>query len=542
MARPDSSPRKRSGKGSGDRSRNPTRTETEPNGLWYDADAAERAVAFFAECLKHTTGEWRGQPFVLADWQADQIVRPLFGWKRKDGTRRYRTAFIAVPRKAGKTTLAAGLALYATYADGEPGAQVINAAADREQARLCFDVAKQMVEGEPELAARSEVFKNAVTVPESGSSYRVLSSDAYTKHGLNCHYIGADELHCWPGRELWDTLVTSTGARRQPLTVVTTTAGYDKHSLCFELWDYARKVRDGIIEDSSFLPVLYEAGEDDDWKDPATWAKAHPGYGVTVSHDYFAQECAKAQATPAYENTFRRLLLNQWTEQDSRWLAMDAWDGCRGELPDLEGAECWAGLDLAATTDLSALVLAFPIGDRLVLVPHFWVPADRISDRVKRDRVPYDQWVARGLITATDGAVTDYDRIRADIHEIASRYRIREIAFDRWNATQLLTQLAGDGLQVVGFGQGFASMSGPAKELERRIVGRELLHDGNPVLRWMVSNVTVTQDPAGNIKPDKAKSTERIDGVVAACMAIGRWQQAKAMPADPYASRGLVFV
>lgn len=532
MAKPDSSPRKRRGCG----------RNANASGYWYDEAAAERAVAFFAECLTHTTGEWRGQPFVLADWQADRIVRPLFGWKRADGTRRYRTAFIAVPRKAGKTTLAAGLALYAAFADGEPGAQVINAAADREQARLCFDIARQMVEAEPELLSRADVFKNAITLPEMGSSYRVLSSDAYTKHGLNCHYIGADELHCWPGRELWDTLVTSTGARRQPLTVVTTTAGYDRHSLCYELWEHARKVRDGIIEDPSFLPVLFAADEDDDWKDPATWAKAHPGYGITVQRDYFEQECAKAQATPAYENSFRRLLLNQWTEQDSRWLAMDAWDGCRGEMPELQGRECWAGLDLASTTDLSAFVLAFHVGDKLILKPHFWIPEDTIRERVRRDRVPYDQWVAQGLITATPGAVTDYDFIRRDISELAERYQLREVAFDRWNATQLTTQLAGDGLALVGFGQGFASMAGPSRELERRIVGRELLHDGNPVLRWMVSNVTVEMDPAGNLKPSKAKSTERIDGVVAACMAIGRWQQAEAAPVDPYASRGLAFV
>ncbi len=507
----------------------------------YDAEAAERAVAFFPDCLTHTTGEWRGQPFVLSAWQAD-MVRTIFGWKRKDGTRRYRTVFVFIPRKAGKTTLAAGLALYATYCDGEPGAQVINAAADRDQAALCFDTAKQMVEAEPELASRSEVFKRSVVVPETGSSYRVLSSDAYTKHGLNCHYIGADELHCWPGRDLWDTLTTSTGARRQPLTVVTTTAGFDKHSLCYELYDYAVKVRDGIVEDDAFLPVIFEAEADDDWKDPAIWAKAHPGYGVTIKHEYFTAECAKAQATPAYENTFRRLLLNQWTEQDSRWLAMDAWDACKGELPDLTHAECWAGLDLASTTDVTAFVLAFPKGDRLALVPHFWIPQDRLRERVRRDRVPYDQWVRDGFLTATDGAVTDYDRIREDIQRIAEKYRIREIAFDRWNATQLSTQLQGDGFEMVGFGQGFASMSGPAKELERRILGRELLHDGHPVLRWMVGNVTVSQDPAGNLKPDKAKSTERIDGVVAACMAIGRYMVAEAPAVNPYERRGLILI
>lgn len=495
--------------------------------FWFDQDAADRAVAFFSECLRHTTGEWRGQPFILADWQRERIVKPLFGWKRADGTRKYRTCFVAVPRKAGKTTLAAGLALYAAFADGEPGAQVVNAAADREQARLCFDVAKQMVEAEPELASRSEPFKNSIVIPETGSSYRVLSSESFTKHGLNCHYIGADELHCWPGRDLWDTLVTSTGARRQPLTVVTTTAGFDRHSLCFEQWDYARKVRDGVIDDPSFLPVLFEAAEDDDWQDPAVWARVHPGFDVTVKREYFEQEAAKARSSPAYENTFKRLLLNIWTEQDARWLALEAWDGCAGELPDLEGRECWAGLDLATTTDLTALVLVFPVDGKLIVKPYFWVPQDRIEARARRDRVPYDTWVRAGLITATGGSVTDYDSIRADINKMAERYRIRDIGIDRWNATQLATQLAGDGFEVTAFGQGFASMSGPAKEFERLILGRELIHDGHPVLRWNVANAAVEMDAAGNLKPSKAKSTERIDAVVATCMAIGRWQQAE---------------
>jgi phage terminase large subunit-like protein len=508
----------------------------------YDEAAAERAVGFFADCLTHTAGEWRGKPFILSDWQGEKIVRPLFGWRRADGTRRYRTAFIFIPRKAGKTTLAAGLALYATFADGEPGAQAVNAAADREQAALCFEAARQMVEAEPELAARSQSYKRSIVVPITGSSYKVLSSDAYSKHGLNCSYIGADELHAWPGRDLWDTLVTSTGARRQPLTVVTTTAGYDRHSICYELYDYACKVRDGIIEDDTFLPVIFEAGANDDWKSPATWEKAHPGLGVSIKREYFEQECNKAKSIPAYENTFRRLLLNQWTEQDSRWLSMDAWDQCGGEVGDLAHKDCWAGLDLAATTDITAFVMAFPVADKLVVIPRFWIPADNMRERERRDRVPYGQWVREGYITATEGAVTDYDVIRAEINALAEKYRIKEVAFDRWGATQLATQLQGDGFELVGFGQGFASMSGPSKEFERLILGRELNHGDNPVLRWMASNVAVKQDPAGNLKPDKAKSTERIDGIVAAIMALGRWQVAREEAPSVYENRGLLYV
>lgn len=506
----------------------------------YDKDAAERAVAFFTECLTHTTGEWRGKPFVLSDWQA-KIVSAIFGWKRPDGTRKFRTVFIAVPRKAGKTTLAAGLALYALFCDNEPGAQVINAAADREQAALCFEAAKGMVQAEPVLDGRSEVFKRSIIVPNTGSAYKVISSEAYSKHGLSCSYIGADELHAWPDRELWDVLNTSTGARRQPLTVVTTTAGFDKHSICYEIWDYAVKVRDGIIQDESFMPVIFAADPDDDWKDPATWRKAHPGLGVSVQEDYFAAECAKAQAMPAYENTFRRLLLNQWTESDVRWMSMDAWDACGDDLPDLTGRECFAGLDLSTTTDISALVLAFPIDGKVHLLPFFWVPSEGIYKRAKRDRVPYDGWAKSGHIEATDGNVIDYEVIRARINALSEIYQIKEIAIDRWNATQLATQLTGDGFSIVAFGQGYASMSGPTKELEKLVLGKELNHGKNPVLRWMASNVSIEQDAAGNIKASKSKSTERIDGIIASIMALGR-VIANQEPVELYGSGEFSFV
>jgi phage terminase large subunit-like protein len=489
--------------------------------FYFDSVAAERAVAFFAECLKHTTGEWRGQPFVLSPWQAE-IVRNIFGWKRADGTRKYRTVFLGLPRKMGKTTLAAGLALYALYCDGEPGAQVINAAADREQAALCFDSAKQMVEAEPELSSRSESFRRSIIVPSTGSSYKVLSSEAYSKHGLSVSYAGMDELHAWPDRELYDVLVTSMGARRQPLTVITTTAGFDKHSLCYELWNYADQVAAGIVKDESFLSVIFAAGKDDDWKDPATWAKANPNFDVTVQQSFYEQECAKAVSLPSYENTFRRLYLNQWTEQDVRWLSMDAWDACAAPMPDLSSLPCFAALDLSSTTDITALVLAFPIDGKVHLLPFFWIPAEGVKKRVDRDRVPYAQWIKDGFIMTTPGKVIDYEFIRRKINELAEQYHIKEVAIDRWNATQLSTQLEGDGFEMVGFGQGFASMASPTKELERRILEGTLNHGANPVMRWMASNITTEQDAAGNLKPSKKKSTERIDGIVATIMALGR--------------------
>lgn len=498
-----------------------TKQNTSPE-FYFDEAAADKAVGFFADCLTHTTGEWAGRPFILEAWQ-EKIVREMFGWKRKkDDTRRYRIAFIALPRKNGKTTFAAGLALYALNCDGELGAQVINAAADREQARLCFDVAKGMINNEPMLNNRCQVYKNAVTVATTASSYRVISSDANTKHGFNIHYLGADELHAWKDRELWDVLTTSMGARRQPLTVVTTTAGYDKNSICYELWDYARKVRDGLIIDDSFLPVLFEAGEKDNWENPETWAKVNPNFGNSIKADFLEAEYKKAKEMPRFENTFKNLYLNIWTEQETRWLSMDVWRDNAGELPNLDGMKCYAGLDLSTTTDITAFVLAFAQNGKVSLKPYFFVPKDGIKQRAKRDRVPYDEWVKQGHIIATDGNVIDYDVIRAKINELAQTYNIQEIAIDRWNATQIATQLAGDGFEVVGFGQGYASLSAPTKEFERLLLARELQHGNNPVLNWMASNVAVELDAAGNIKPSKKKSTERIDGIVAAIMAIGR--------------------
>ena len=510
--------------------------------FWFDEAAANRAVEFFSKCLTHTKGEWAGKPLHLDEWQAEKIIRPLFGWKRKDGTRKYRTAFIMIPRKAGKSTLAAGIANILLFADNEPGAEVYSAAADREQAAIVFEMAKGMVDASEPLRKRATCYKRSIVVPSTASSYKVLSSDAFTKHGFSASGIVIDEVHALPNRDLWDVLTTSTGARRQPLTVAITTAGYDRHSLCFELYDYAVKVRDGIIKDDAFLPVIFEAGKEDDWTSPVTWRKAHPGLGVSVKEEYFAAECAKAQQLPGYENTFKRLLLNIWTEQNTRWIPMEAWDKCNEPLPDLTKQTCYAGLDLATTTDIAALVLAFPLGSTVHLLPFFFVPEEGIRRRSERDRVPYEVWARQGDLIATEGSVIDYEIIRSKINELAEQYHIKEIAIDRWNATHLATQLSGDGFELIGFGQGYASMSAPTKEFERRVLAQEINHAGNEVLQWMASNVSIKQDEAGNMKPDKSKSNGRIDGIVAALMALGRIMQHDDERGSVYDSGQITFV
>lgn len=498
--------------------------------------AAQHAVTFFERYLKHTKGQWAGQPFKLLEWQR-ALVRTIFGWKRADGTRRFRVVYVEVPRKNGKTGLAAGIALYLAFCSGEVGAEVYCAASEKAQAAICFNEAKRMRAQSSYMRQVTDAYKFNISAAETFSKLEVLSSESETKDGLNISGLVGDELHAWRDRHLYDVLHTATGARRQPLEFLITTAGVDKHSICWELHEHAAAVRDGIKTDHEFLPVIYAAGQDDQVDDPSVWAKANPSIGDTISVEYLRKEAERAKQMPRYMNAFKRLHLNVWTDQQTLWLPMDRWDAC-GEAPEtvsletLAGRECWGGLDLAATTDLTALVLIFPRGEgeqRVIdILPRFWLPKEGIAERSKRDRVPYDLWASQGLITLTDGNVVDYDRIRADIAGtggFAERFNIIEIARDRWNATQITTQLMGDGVHMVEFGQGYASMSAPSKELEKLVLSSGLNHGGNPVLRWMASVVTVEQDAAGNIKPVKPRRNEtpaRIDGIVALIMALGR--------------------
>lgn len=490
---------------------------------WFDEEAAGKAVEFFPRFLKHSKGKMAGEPFELDVWQI-AIISNLFGWKRPDGTRRYRQAFIEVPRKAGKSTMCAGIALYMLLVDGEPGAEVYGCASSRDQASIVFEIAKTMVLRDEVLRDVCKPYRKAITIESTGSSYKVISADADHQHGANASAVIFDELHAMPNRELYDVMTTSTGARQQPLVISITTSGWDRQSIAYLMHDYAGKVRDGIIDDPAFMPVIYGLQEGEDWKDEETWLRVHPGIGTTVELDYFRRECQKAQNQPSYENTFRRLLLCEWTSQESRWMNMASWDACLGKFDaeSLEGRPCVAGIDLSSTRDLSAMVLMFE-GDEseTLIMPWFWIPEEQAEMREKRDRVPYLSWVKQGFINATEGNVVDYDVIRRDINELAERYEIQGIAMDRFNATQLATQLQGDGMEVMFHGQGFRAMSGPTKHVEKLILGKGLVHDGNPVLRWCFSNVQVETNAHDDIRASKKKSYEKIDGVIALVMAAG---------------------
>lgn len=517
---------------------------TTPDGrYWFDEKAAVVAVAFFEKLLRHVKGEWSGEAFKLQRWQ-QQLVRELFGWKQQDGSRRFRRAYIEIPRKNGKSTLAAGIGLFLLFADNEPGAEIYSAAADRDQAAIVFDVAKTMVESSPQLQRISDVFKRSIVVPGTRSSYKVLSADAFTKHGLNAHGVVFDELHAQPTRELWDVLTTSMGARRQPMFVAITTAGFDRESICWEQHEYARQVLAGIIDDPTFFAFIAAADDADDWTAQETWAKANPGLGVTVKLDYLQAECRRAQQTPAYQNTFRRLHLNQWTQQSVRWLDLAAWDACAMPVvaDDLVGRPCYGGLDLATTVDVAAFVLVFPPvdeGEPFQVLPYFWIPGHNVVEKGRQNRVSYDGWVRAGLLTATEGTAIEYEMIRATIEKLGERFNIREIAFDRWGAIQMTQQLEGAGFTVVAMGQGFASMAAPTKELLRLVTTKQLAHGGNPVLRWMADNMIVQQDPAGNVKPDKGKSTAKIDGIVALIMALDRATRHGATKPSVYDARDM---
>lgn len=512
---------------------------------WLDREAADAAVNFFPEHLRLTDAEWAGRPFVLAGWQEHRIIRPAFGWKRRDGTRRYRRVIVWIPRKNGKTELAAGVSLLALVGDGEMGGQAYSIAVDKDQAKIVFDKATVMVGYSEPLKRHLTCFKPSIYCAELNSSFKPLSGSPKGKHGLSPHFFVGDEVHEWDSGDLYTFVHQGTGARRQPLEFLISTAG-QKTGFGWELWEECQAILSGESEDQETLVVIFAADPEDDWTDEATWRKANPNLGVSPKLDYLIAECQKARQLPRLENNFKRYHLNIWTEQAVRWLPLEAWDKCglddpAGEIvrdtqrkvindrwqtlaDSLRTRRCYAGLDLSTSRDLTAWVLVFPPeteGGRWIWLPRVFMPEANIEERVKRDKAPYDLWVKSGALIPTPGNVTDYARMKAQIFEDCETFKVEAIAIDRWNATQLAVELGEEGLPVTLFGQGYASMSAPSKELERQVIGGLLDHGGHPALRWCAGNVAVETDPAENIKPTKAKSTERIDPLVAGIMGLG---------------------
>lgn len=512
-----------------------------PSNYIFDQEAADRVCRFFEKRLRHFEGKFAGKPFTLLPWQR-QMLRDVFGWKRQDGTRRYRHVYCEVARKNGKSLLCAGLAIYLLYADNEPGAQVYSVACNTQQANITFGAARKMVDASPELKCKIQQKQYHLAHASSRSIYKALSGENVGAHGKNIHGLIIDELHEWEGqssRELYEALVTSMGSRAQPLTVAITTAGHGgEQTLCRELHDKALRYLAGEVKpgdeafDDTFYAVVYAAGKDDPWDDPQTWAKANPSLGETVQIDYLRKECVKAKESPAYENTFKRLFLNIWTEQATRWLSLGAWDACCREIEPAEvaGKPCVVGLDLSASYDLTAVVAVYMLDEHWLIVPKLYCPRATAAQRSKEDDVPYLEWVQNGHVSATDGPTIDYDRVEADLLDLRDTADIQAVAFDPYNATSIVNHLENAGLVTVPVHQTFLGMSAASKELERRLINKSVVIAENPAFRWMAANVEVEQDRHGNIRPVKPRAggkyagtgKYKIDGIVAMVIAITR--------------------
>lgn len=513
----------------------------------YDKDAADYVVAFI-EQLRHTKGEFYNKPFKLLPWQ-ERIIRDVFGILKPDGYRQFNTVYVSVGKKNGKSELASALALYMLCADGEQRAEVYGAAADRDQASLVFDVACDMVRLCPALMKRCEIrpSRKSIHFLPTGSIYKAVSSEVGGRSGINISALIFDELWVQKDRTFFDMMTKGTSdARKNPIHFIITTAGVDTNSICYEIHQKAKDILEGRKTDPTFYPVIFGADEDDDWKDEEVWKKANPSLGITIGIDKVRNACEQAMQNPAEENAFRQLRLNQWVKQSVRWMPMDKWDACAFPVneKELEGRVCYGGLDLSSTTDLTAFSLVFPPldeDDKYQILPYFWVPEDTLALRVKKDHVNYDLWEKQGYLMTTEGNVVHYGFIEKFIEDLGKRFNIREIGFDRWGATQMTQDLEEMGFTVVPFGQGFKDMSPPTKELMKLTLEQRIAHGGHPVLRWNMDNIFIRQDPAGNIKADKEKSTERIDGAIATIMALDRAiRNGLDDGASVYDSRGLI--
>jgi len=507
------------------------------------------AAVFFINNLIHSRGEWHNKPFLLLDWQ-ERIVRDIFGIVHKRTHRRqFRTAYIEVPKKNGKSEIAAAIALLLLCGDNEPKAEIYSCATARDQAAIVFDAALEMVRCNPVLEKyiKYSAFHKSLEFKPTGGIYKALPADAHTKHGVSPSGIIFDELHAQTNPDYFKTMTKGSGAsRRQPLTFIITTAGYDRNSVGFEQHQKAMDILEGKRIDPTFYPCVYSAPEDADWSDEKMWREVNPSLGRTFSIDFLRHEYEEATFSPADENGFRQLHLNQWVKQSVRWMNMGKWDDCAFpfNVKNLKGRVCYAGLDLSSTTDITALVLCFPPEDetdKYIILPHFWIPDANLHARVKRDHVPYDNWAAQGLLTTTDGEVIHYGYIEKYIEDLAKLYNIKEIAYDPWGAFHFAQILSDSGYPMVEYRQGYKTMSPAMKTLMQLTLEKRIAHGGNVALRWMVDNMNASRDPAGNIKPDKESATEKIDGAVAMIMAVDRaFQNNAKRHKSVYETRGII--
>jgi len=502
---------------------------------------ADDAIRFFCRRLTHTKGVWARKKFIPVPWQ-ERVIRDVFGTIKPDGFRQYTTVYLECGKKNGKSELGAGVALFGLLMDREEGAEIYSVASTRKQAAIVFNVGEQMVRNDPLLRKECRIVASTKTIylkDDPHSFYKVLSADADIEDGCNPHMVIFDELHRQSRRDLWDIFKFAKGTRAQPLLFALTTAGvFGRSPICEQQHEYSMRLLEGTFSDPTYYPVIFSVPNDDDWtfegepgrnENPSTgWYRANPSLGHFLSVETLREECRTALEVPTEQNSFRRFRLSQWVNQETRYIPMDRWNGVCAEpfsIANFAGAECYGGLDLSTTRDLTAFVLVFMREGKYFWIPFLFVPEDKLYERARKDNVPYDLWVKQGFVKATPGNQVDYTFVRQTIKDAAGIYNIREIGYDAWNATQIVQQLTDDGLAMVPIRQGWGSMSAPTAELLSMIKAGTLRHGNNPCLNWMADCMCVKQDPAGNVKPskpDRNKSTKRIDGICAGINAIAR--------------------
>lgn len=509
-------------------------------GWYFDRKAAQRAISFI-ERLKHTKGQWAGLRFKLEPWQ-QFIIWNIFGWKMADGTRRFRYAYVEIARKNGKTALSAGIGLYMLFADGESRPEVYSAATVKDQARICFSDAVEIVKA-TDLKNYLTPYRNSIVYELKGGMMKPLSSDYGTHDGLNPSCGIIDEFHAHKDSGMFDVIKSAFGARKQPLMFIITTAGFNKAGACYAYRDNVIKILRGINEDDTLFGIIYTMDSNEEWDNPQMWIKSNPNLGVSLFPNYLEDQVNDAKNRPEAVRNVMTKNVNLWVDAEKTWILDDAWMKCVGttEIEDLRGCECWGGLDLSNVSDITAFVLIFHENDKFQLLPFFWIPEEKMLEKIRKENINYDLWVKAGFVKVTSGNVLDYEFVKADILQIVEIYDLQSSAYDRWNSSQTIIDLQNEGMECNPFGQGYGSMSAPSKEFEKLVLSEKIEHFGNPVLRWMLSSTLIKTDPAGNIKPDKEKSVQKIDGIVASIMALGEWMTAQAEDDnDPYSKRGML--
>jgi len=490
--------------------------------LKFNIEEGERWCKFFS-LLKHSKGKQHlNKPFILEGWQVFLIMN-IYGWQKLDGLRRFKNVYIEIARKNGKSTLVTGMGLGALLIDREATPEVYSAATKGDQARIVFEEAGRMVNKSELLSNKLTVMRDSIFCKANFGVFKPLASDSKTLDGLNVHFAAIDEVHAHKSSEVIDLLDTATGAREQPLIVEITTSGSNKGSICYKHHEMTKKVLEGVIKNDAWFGVVYSIDEGDDWKDEKVWIKANPNLAVSKRKEYMAEQYEKAIQMPSFLNTFLRLDLNVWTGSTTRWISDETWMGCYEQFSeqDLLGMECIAGCDLASVGDTNAISLLFKTEDGYKVLNYFFVPAETKQKKYELDNINYPEWVRDGDIIETTLPSRDDEAIVLKILEIKSKFKLKAIAFDRWQSEDIVHKLESVGVECVAFGQGYRSMSYPTKKLEEMVTNRQLKHNGNKAMRWMVSNIMIERDAADNIKINKAKSSEKVDGPVSLVMALG---------------------